>query len=370
MATEKLSIHAVILAGGRGTRFWPRSRTRTPKQLLNIVGKETMLEQTIARLRPLIPAERIWTVTNTEQATEVRKQLPAPARRRVLTEPIGRNTAAAIALAALHVRHAARGDALLAVLPADHYIANPERYRVIMRAALDVARKDGRMVVLGIPPSRPETGFGYIQRMGEALDSRGFPVFAVRRFTEKPALAVAKEYAGSGDYHWNAGMFFWRVSTFLKNLESYLPKTHAALESLAETIGRRSYERQLRAIYPQLENISVDYAILEPATHQQGEPHVFVIPAEVGWSDIGSWNAVYELLAKQPGENILTGAGYTIDAEGNFLYSPSKFIAAIGVRDLVVVETPDALLICPRERAQDIGRIVKRLEDQKRKDLL
>jgi mannose-1-phosphate guanylyltransferase len=370
MATEKLSIHAVILAGGRGTRFWPRSRTRTPKQLLNIVGKETMLEQTVARLRPLIPAERIWTVTNTEQATEVRKQLPAAARRRVLTEPVGRNTAAAIALAALHVRHAVGGDALLAVLPADHYIANPERYRVIMRSALDVARTNGRMVVLGIPPSRPETGFGYIQRMGEALDSRGFPVFAVRRFTEKPALAVAKEYAGSGDYHWNAGMFFWRVSTFLKNLESYLPKTYAALESLAETIGKRSYEAKLRAVYPKLENISVDYAILEPATRQQGEPRVFVIPAEVGWSDIGSWSAVYELLAKQPGENILAGAGYTIDAEGNFLYSPSKFVAAIGVRDLVVVETPDALLICPRERAQDIGRIVKRLEDQRRKDLL
>jgi mannose-1-phosphate guanylyltransferase len=370
MATEKLSIHAVILAGGRGTRFWPRSRTRTPKQLLNIVGKETMLEQTVARLRPLIPAERIWTVTNAEQAAEVRKQLPAAARPRVLTEPVGRNTAAAIALAALHVRHASGGDALLAVLPADHYIANPERYRVIMRAALDVARQNERMVVLGIPPSRPETGFGYIQRTGEALDSRGFPVFAVRRFTEKPALAVAKEYAGSGDYHWNAGMFFWRVSTFLKNLESYLPKTHAALESLAETIGKRSYERKLRAVYPKLENISVDYAILEPATLQQAKPRVFVIPAEVGWSDIGSWNAVYELLAKQPGDNILAGAGYTIDAEGNFLYSPSKFVAAIGVRDLVVVETPDALLICPRERAQDIGRIVKRLEDQKRKDLL
>jgi mannose-1-phosphate guanylyltransferase len=370
MATEKLSIHAVILAGGRGTRFWPRSRTRTPKQLLNIVGKETMLEQTVARLRPLIAPERIWTVTNAEQAVEVRKQLPAPSRKRVLTEPIGRNTAAAIALAALHVRHATRGDALLAVLPADHYIANPERYRVIVRAALDMARDDGRMVVLGIPPTRPETGFGYIQRMGEALDARGFPVFAVRRFTEKPALSVAKEYAGSGDYHWNAGMFFWRVSTFLKNLQSHLPKTYAALEELAKTIGKSSYERGLRAVYPTLENISVDYAILEPATRQSGPPQVFVIPAEVGWSDIGSWTAVYELLAKQAGQNILAGAGYTLDAEGNFLWSPEKFVAAIGVHDLVVVDTPDALLICPRERAQDVGRIVKRLEDERRKNLL
>jgi mannose-1-phosphate guanylyltransferase len=370
MATQKLPVHAVILAGGRGTRFWPRSRMRTPKQLLNIVGKDTMLQQTVARLRPLVRADRIWTVTNAEQAAAVRKQVPVAARKRVLTEPVGRNTAAAIALAAIHVRRAAGGDALMAILPADHYIELDKKYREIVSAALDVARHPGRLVVLGIPPTRPETGFGYVERMSESIGLEGFPVFPVLRFTEKPELKLAQEYVARGNYHWNAGMFFWRVSTFLKNLESYLPKTYAALESLAESIGKRSYERQLRAIYPQLENISVDYAILEPATRQQGEPHVFVIPAEVGWSDIGSWSAVYELLAKQPGENILAGAGFTLDAEGNFLYSPSKFVAAIGVRDLIVVETPDALLICPRERAQDIGRIVKRLEDQKRKDLL
>src|SRR6266852_4728921 len=194
MATEALTVHAVILAGGRGTRFWPRSRTRTPKQLLNIVGKETMLQQTVARLRPLVPAERIWTVTNAEQAADVRKQLPAAARNHVLSEPIGRNTTAAIALAAVHVRRAARGDALLAVLPADHYIAQLGRYRELVRAALDVAREPGRMVVLGIPPTRPETGFGYIERTGEPVGTKGFPVFAVRRFTEKPELKLAREY--------------------------------------------------------------------------------------------------------------------------------------------------------------------------------
>jgi mannose-1-phosphate guanylyltransferase len=370
MPGKRLDVHAVILAGGRGTRFWPRSRTRTPKQLLNIVGTETMLEQTVARLRPIIPAERIWTVTNTEQSKEVSRQLPAAARKRILNEPEGRNTAAAIALAAFHIRHAARGDAVMAVLPADHYIANPERYRVIVRAATDAAAAPGHLVVLGIPPTRPETGFGYIERMGEPLDSRGFPLFAVRRFTEKPALALAKEYAGSGDYHWNAGMFFWRVSTFLDNLKTHLPATFTALESLASTIGKSNYERTLRAIYPKLENISVDYAILEPVTRQPGSQHIFVIPAEVGWSDLGSWAAVYELLAKKQGENILAGDGFTLDAEGNFLWSPKKFIAAIGVRDLVVVETPDALLICPRERAQDVGRIVKRLEGENRKKLL
>src|SRR5438093_851793 len=249
MRTEKLTIHAVILAGGRGTRFWPRSRTRTPKQLLNIIGKDTMLQQTAARLKPLISAERIWTVTNAEQASAVRKQVPTAARKRVLIEPMGMNTAVAIGLAAIHVRHVAR-------------------------------------------------------------------------------------------------------------------------EKLAEFIGTRTYERRLRSIYPKLENISVDYAVLEPATRVEGPPRVFVIPAEVGWSDIGSWAAVYELLAKKTGENVLAGQGHTLDAEGNFFWSPSKFVAAIGVRDLVVVETPDALLICPRDRAQDVGKIVKWLEAQRRKELL
>src|SRR5262250_1572936 len=165
-------------------------------------------------------------------------------------------------------------------------------------------------------------------------------------------------------------MFFWRVSTFFDNLQRHLPKTHAELEKLAASIGSRSYEKKLRAVYPKLENISVDYAILERATDQSGATQVFVIPAEIGWSDIGSWAAVYELLRKQPSENVLAGQGHVLDASGNFLWSPSKFVAAIGVRDLVVVETPDALLICPRDRAQDVAKIVKHLESQKRKDLL
>ncbi|MGB8474310.1 MAG: mannose-1-phosphate guanylyltransferase [Candidatus Acidiferrum sp.] len=384
MPDEKLSTHAVILAGGRGTRFWPRSRTRTPKQLLNIVGGDTMLEQTVERLLNIIPPQHIWTVTNTEQAGAVKKQLPAVARKRVLIEPIGRNTAAAIGLAAIQIRHAAKGDALMAVLPSDHFVADTEKYHRIVRAALEVARDPERMVVLGIPPTRPETGFGYIERAGDSLHSLGFPVFAVRRFTEKPKLEVAQQYVASGNYQWNAGMFFWRVSTFLENLRRFLPKTHEALESLAETMGKKTYERRLRAIYPRLENISVDYALLEPATRSgdtdlatdvqvgsgASSPKAFVIPADVGWSDIGSWAAVYELLAKQPGENVLAGRGLTLDASGNFLYSPTKFIAAIGVRDLIIVETPDALLVVPRDRAQEVAKIVKSLEERKLSKLL
>jgi mannose-1-phosphate guanylyltransferase len=370
MAQEKLTTHAVILAGGRGTRFWPRSRTRTPKQLLNIVGDTTMLEQTVQRLRPLIPLDRVWTVTNAEQTVALRKQLPVAARKHVLTEPLGRNTAAAIALAAIHVRHAAKGDALLAVLPADHYIAQPDAYRKILSVAIDVAREPGRMAVLGIPPTRPDTGFGYVERMVEKLTGSGPSVYGVRRFTEKPELEVAKDYVASGRYHWNAGMFFWRISTFLNALKTYLPTTYEVMELLAAKIGKPGYNATLKKHYAKLENISVDYAILERATRESGAPRVFIVPAEIGWSDIGSWAAVYELLAGKSGENILAGPGYTVDAGGNLLYSPKKFVAAIGVRDLIVVDTPDALLICPRDRAQEVGRVVKALEEQKNRRLL
>ncbi len=376
MTDKKLNVHAVILAGGRGTRFWPRSRTRTPKQLLNIVGKTTMLQQTFERLRPLLPPDRIWTVTNAEQAPSLQKLLNSAARKRVLIEPMGRNTTAAIALGAIHVRHSARGDALMAVLPADHYIAQPERYRKIVKSALEAACEPGRMIVLGIPPTKPETGYGYVERVKEPCSVGTFQIFPVRRFTEKPELEVATEYVASGNYLWNAGMFFWRVSTFLQALKEFLPGTYKAIEELALHIGKRTYGAELKKIYPKLQNISVDYAILENAA--KGDPQsagdavakVSVIPAEIGWSDIGSWAAVYDLMAKHSAENVLSGPGETLDAEGNFLWSPGKFIAAVGIRDLLVVETPDALLVCPRDRAQDVSKLVKSLEQRKLKHLL
>jgi len=373
---DSLPACAVLLAGGRGTRFWPRSRVRTPKQLLDIAGPSSMLAATAARLAPLISPRDIWAVTNVEQAAAVRRELSGVPASRILTEPVGRNTAAAIGLAAIHLARE-YGDALMAVLPSDHYIARPAPFRKIIRAALDLARVHENLVVLGIPPTRPETGFGYIERGGISSRPRGIAAYSVRRFTEKPSLAVAKKYAGSRKYYWNAGMFFWRASTFLECLGRFLPATHRALTEIGETIGTPRYQRTLRRIYPLLENISVDYAIMEPATRPRSSkaaPRVSVIPAGVGWSDIGSWAAVYDLVTAQTGAksgaNVSAGPSFTHDAHGNYFWSAKKFVAAIGVHDLVLVETDDAILICSRHRSQDVAKIVPWLEQQRHHTLL
>ncbi len=321
-----------------------------------------MLEQTISRLAPLFPSSRLWIVTNFEQLDAVRKQarkIPPP---QILAEPAGRNTAAAIALAAVHLLVGGNSEATMAVLPADHFIAHPARYRRIVSAALAAAQRPGALVVLGIPPTRPETGYGYIELGSPAPPALGLRVFHVRRFTEKPSLARAETYAASRKYLWNAGMFFWRVSTFLEALSRHLPQTHLQLLRLSETIGTSRYRSALRRVYPRLENISIDYALLEPASRDPKRNPVLVLPAPVGWSDLGSWAAVYELLARKPGENVSAGKLLHLDSQGNFFWSPRKLIAAVGIRDLIVVETEDALLLCPRSRAQEVGRVVRRLE--------
>ncbi|HTV60147.1 MAG TPA: sugar phosphate nucleotidyltransferase [Verrucomicrobiae bacterium] len=370
MKRLELVSEAVLLAGGRGTRFWPRSRTRTPKQLLNIVGKKTMLRETADRLAPIFPSRHLWVVTNSEQAAGARRELRGVPAAHILAEPMGRNTAAAVGLAAIHLAHK-HGDALMAVLHSDSFVADADRYRALLRAALDLAQAPGTLVVLGIPPAYPETGYGYIER-GPELDERprGETAYAVARFTEKPAAAVARQYVDSGRFYWNAGMFVWRVSTLLDCLEKFLPETHAHLQTLAKTIGTKKYPAALKKIYPRLENISIDHAVMERATRSEGVARVCVLPAQVGWSDIGSWAALYELLAGKPGANVSAGPSFVLEAAGNYFWAPGKFVAAIGVNNLVVVETPDAILICPRDRSQDVGKIVKWLEERKQNKLL
>ena len=366
--SKKLLQCAVILAGGRGTRFWPRSRNRTPKQLLNIVSAKSMLRETADRLEPLFSPNQTWIVTNVEVAAAARRELPRVPRQQILAEPMGRNTAAAIGLAAIHLAQE-YGDAVMAVLPADHYIGDTVRYRRIVRSAMTLAARPGNLVVLGIPPTRPDTGFGYVER-GNAVRYNDVTAYAVKRFTEKPSADAARRYAASTQYFWNGGMFFFRVSTFLECLRKFMPRTWSGLGELQQSIGTAGYSRALARIYSRLENISVDYAVMEPASRGKGNEHVFMLPARVDWSDIGSWAAVYELLARKRNANVSEGESFTFDASGNFLWSAGKFIAAIGVQNLVIVDTGDALLVCPRNRAQDVGKIVKYLEEKHRADLL
>jgi mannose-1-phosphate guanylyltransferase len=311
----------------------------------------------------------MWAVTNVEQAAGVRREMRGVPNSHILAEPIGRNTAAAIGLAAIHLAHAHQ-DALMAVLPSDSYVADAKAYVETIRAAFSIASAAGNLVVVGVPPTRPETGYGYIER-GDAANQFGqATAYQVRRFTEKPAPDVAQEYLASGKYFWNAGIFVWRVSTFLSLLQKFLPQTHQSLIELQRAIGTKRYAAALRRIYPKLESISVDYAIMEPATRPEGSAKVFVIPAEVGWSDIGSWAAVHELHAGGAQENVSSGPSFTLEATGNYFWSPKKFVAAIGVRDLVLVETDDAILVCSRDKSQDVGKIVKWLEEQKKSGLI
>jgi mannose-1-phosphate guanylyltransferase len=368
-ASGALPVCAVLLAGGRGTRFWPRSRIRTPKQLLNIAGRETMLRETLGRLSPLVSPKNMWAVTNVEQAAAVRREMRGVPVSHILPEPTGRNTAAAIGLAAIHLAHE-HGDALMMVLPSDGYVANAKAYRQVLRGAIDLAKLPGNLAVIGVPPTRAEIGYGYIERDAAVPQTAGPDAYEVRRFTEKPGKELAQDYVASGNYFWNAGVFVWRVSTFLRNLEQFLPSTYFELVLLKDAIGTRRYASMLRRVYPKLENISVDYAIMEPAARPGSGCKVFVIPAEVGWSDIGSWAAVHELHATKPGTNVSAGPSFTLEAEGNYFWSPRKFVAAIGVRDVVLVETDDAILLCSRERSQDVGKIVKWLEEQKKSHLL
>ena len=373
-ASPRLPVFAVVLAGGYGTRFWPVSRRARPKQFLALAGERPMLAQTIRRLPRSIPPERIYIVGNEEHEQLLRQAAPDIRSSHFLLEPDARNTAAAVGLAAEHIRRDAAklgGDAVLSVFPADHAIADEKAFHKVVRTACQAAAADDAMVVLGISPTRPDTGFGYLER-GFAINRlRAEPVFAVRRFTEKPDPRTAARYLRTKRYFWNAGMFFWRLSFFDRALEEHLPRTHSALQRLGKKIGGPGYQSSLRRIYPTLENISLDYALAEPLA---AGGHAQFLVADVGWSDLGSWSAVYEWFAGA-GEanaqgNVMPGESFTLDATGNLIRSDGKFVAAIGVHNLVVVETPDALLICPRDRAQQVGEIVRHLRLQHKRKLL
>ena len=359
------NFYPVILAGGRGTRFWPLSRKKRAKQLLALDGKQTMIQQTVARLLPLAAARRFWIITNDDLRLAIAKQLPVLPKAQILAEPAGRNTAPAIGLAAFLLL-GENPEAVIGMFPSDHVIADERRYRETLQRGIEIASAGENIVVLGIRPNRPETGYGYIEA-GSAVEGEAL---RVRRFTEKPDAQKAAEFLQAGNYFWNSGMFLWSARTLANALREHLPKTAPLLEEIAAAFGTRKFSAMFRKLYPKCENISVDYAVLEPRSAKgEREGNIFCLPADFGWNDLGSWTALHEhhTAKSSPAEdNIVTAAGvFVLNAHGNYVHAPGKFVAAVGVSDLVVVETPDALLITTRQHAQDVGKVVKHLDEKK-----
>ncbi len=362
---KNTNFYPVILAGGRGTRFWPLSRKKRAKQLLALDGKQTMIEQTVARLLSLAPAKKFWIITNDDLQPAIAKQVSKVPKAQILAEPAARNTAPAIGLAAFLLLRE-NPDAVIGMFPSDHVIADEKRYRETLERGIEVASAGPNIVVLGVRPNRAETGYGYIEAgglfQGDALH--------VRRFTEKPNAEMAAEFVAAGNYFWNSGMFLWSAQTLADALKEHLPKTAALLEEIAASYGTRRFASTFKRLYPKCENISVDYAVLEPRS-AKGEHagKIFCLPADFGWNDLGSWTALHEhhtAKSTPPEGNLVASSGvFLLNARGNYVHAPGKFVAAVGVSDLVVVETPDALLITTRQHAQDVGKVVKYLDEKK-----
>jgi mannose-1-phosphate guanylyltransferase len=346
-----VNVHAVIMAGGSGTRFWPASRRDRPKQFLPLGGDRSLLEVTIDRLAPLVPIERVWVVTGAHLVERVRECVPALAPDHILAEPVGRNTAPCIGWAASRI---ARDDpaALLAVMPSDHVVTEPAALREAMQIALTAAR-GGELVTMGIRPTRPETGFGYLE-MGEAVEPS---VHRARRFVEKPDLERAAEFLRSGNHLWNAGMFFFRADAILERIRDDLPELADALRAFDEAAARGEEDRAVSERFASLPNVSIDHGVMEKA------PRVLVVPVSCGWSDVGSWQAAWELAPHDAHENALSSDSIAIDTSGCYVMAPKeKVVALVGVSDLVIVDTADALLILPRDRAQDVRAVVEALK--------
>src|SRR5690242_10579254 len=359
------NFYPVILAGGRGTRFWPLSRKKRAKQLLALDGKQTMIQQTVARLLPASRGKQFWIITNDDLRPEILRQLPKLAKDQVLAEPMGRNTAPAIGLAAFILQRTNPG-AVIGLFPSDHVIANPDRFREVLAYGIEIAASGENIVVLGVQPTRPETGYGYI----EAGSLASGDALRVRRFTEKPNPETAAEFLKAGNFYWNSGMFLWSARTLANALTEHLPKTAVVLEKIAADYGTSKFAGTFRRLYPKCENISIDYAVLEPRSAKgEEESNIFCLRADFGWNDLGSWTALHEHHAtkQSPADgNLISGQGiFTLNASRNYVHAPGKFVAVVGVNDIVVVETEDALLVTTRENSQDVGKVVKYLDEKK-----
>jgi mannose-1-phosphate guanylyltransferase len=353
--------YALILAGGRGTRFWPRSRRARAKQVLNFLGETTLIQNTVERLRPILPPQRVWVLTNEHLRDEIVRQLPEVPKKQILAEPAQRNTAPCIGLAA-HVLNSVNPDSVMGVFPADHVITKASRFVRMLRPAFKAAEQ-GRIAVLGIQPRWAETGYGYIEFAPGTTAGSPHPQ-PVRSFREKPDPRTAKKFLAAGRFFWNAGMFFWRTDVVMDALRQHQPKTWTLLAGLPR-FGHRDFNSRLAQAFPLCENISIDYAVIEKANNIVG-----LAMDDIGWSDVGSWDAVYELLPRDSDGNATVSDALLEDSQGNYIDGRGKLVALVGVKNLIVVDTPDALLIADRSQAQKVADVVKTLEKRGRTDLL
>lgn len=352
-------MYAVVLAGGSGTRLWPRSRAETPKHLLPLLRPDaSMLQETVSRVLPAVSPDRVYVVTNARHADEVRAQLPDVPPQNVLAEPIGRNSGPAVGLAAIHVAKR-EPDGVMLVLPADHVILRQEDFLAAAHAGARVAER-GYLATLGITPGYPDTGYGYME-LGEEIEGvDGHAVRRVVRFTEKPDLERATEYVRSGNYVWNSGMFMWSASTILGEMEAYMPGVRAGLAELEPSIGAPNEAAEVRRVWPSLEDQSIDYGVLERSDK------VVTLPVDIGWNDVGDWSALAEYSDRDEHGNAITGDAMVFDSRNSLVHSSGRLVTAIGLEDMIVVDTGDAILICPKSRAQEVRQIVGRLKAEGR----
>ena len=347
-------MYITIMAGGIGTRLWPLSTRRKPKYLLDLTGKGTLISETVRRLLPLAAEESIFIVTRASDVEEVQTQVPNVPTTNIIAEPVGRNTLPCAGLGALHIR---RKDAnsVMALLPADGYIEDENRYVELLAQAEKLAQSGDVFVTLGIKPTRPETGYGYL-KLGQMLSIDNVQAFNVEKFTEKPSLEEAVGFLKTGKYLWNGGIFISKATTLLDAIEEYEPEVYSALMQIDRAIGTPDEKQVLAEVYPGVKSISIDYGIMEKLKD------VTAIVTDVGWNDIGNWKAMEEIWDVDENKNACKGEHLSLDSYGCIIYSPNKPVATIGLKDIVIVETDDVMLVCSKERAQDVNAVSRLLE--------
>jgi mannose-1-phosphate guanylyltransferase len=362
-----MDLRGVILAGGVGTRFWPLSRQKSPKQFLPIISDRTMIEETVDRLLPAIPAANIYTIANQEQTQVMRDYIPALPEDNFLIEPQARNTAPCLVLATAII-YTQNPEAVVAVFPADHSIQKEKIFQQKLLAGAEMAARTENLITFGIPPDFPSTGYGYIRFDREAAETtEGENFFEVREFKEKPDAVTAREFLTAGHYYWNSGMFIWQARTFAQKLEECAPEYFSHWQNILEALrteDRKAESDRIAEIYPEMPATSIDYALMEKARG------VLMGEGNFGWSDVGAWSSLSSFWEKDDKGNAVRGDGLILDAENNLVYNPDKLTALVGVKDLIVVETDDALLICPKDLDQKVKEIVAELKKRLKKEYL